>query len=174
MTLVVEDGSVVTGADAYVSVSFVDTYNDSYKNDSTWSASSTAAKERAIRSATAWLDARYNKVWSGYVGVASQPLSWPRYMATDANGWTIDSNSIPLKLQQACAEAAIRAVSDSLLADVATPGSVTLVRKKIGPLETETRYSGASQSVSYPYIDQLLTGLICSSPGSAFGVMERS
>jgi len=51
MALIIEDGTIIANADSYVPIADVDTYNDDYVADATWTALSTTLKEIAIRQA---------------------------------------------------------------------------------------------------------------------------
>lgn len=75
----------------------------------------------------------------------------------------IEALGVPLQVQQAVAEYAVRARGASLLADptAASAGNVTYKREKIGPIEEETRYSGSGATTStikeYPAADRLMS-----------------
>lgn len=167
MALIVETGSIVPNADAYADVAYVDTYEASYKPTSAWTAANTTSKEVAIRQATQYIDSFYRGLWSGLAVSDEQSLAWPRYSAVDAEGFTLASDTIPEKLKQAMAEAALRAISGTLLGDQTTPGGIKKLQVKVGPLMKLTEYAGsASQQASYPMINNLLAGLIISSPDS--------
>lgn len=169
MPLIVEDGSGLTDADAYVSVAEADAYNLSSANSAAWTAATTSAKELAIRQGTAYLDNLYRLRWLGRRFSDSQALSWPRAFVVDEDGFAIAAYFIPTRLKRATVEAAIRALAGSLMADLADPGMVSRVRKKVGPIETETEYVGGNSPIpEYRVIRHLLKGLIHDS-----GRMER-
>lgn len=91
---------------------------------------------------------------------AEQVLEFPR---------TIFSG-IPIALKHAVAEYAERALAGALMPDPytdATGGSLILTRDKVGPIETEQRYSGGVVQIfkKYPAADRLLVGLISSGGG---------
>ena len=82
---------------------------------------------------------------------------------------------MPIGLKRACCEYALRAMSAKLLPDpVIDPTGLGLerTRKKIGPIEKETRYqyqgAGTIRTIirPYPAADALLKGLIRNSSGS--------
>jgi hypothetical protein len=161
MPLVVEDGSGLTNADAYVSVGETDTYNTNFVANSTWQEAGTDEKELAIRKATAYLDNKYRSRWRGRRSNETQALSWPRAYVVDDDGFGLASDDIPTALKNATAEAAIRALTGELMSDLTTPGTIGRTRKKVGPLETETEFVGGSSQVpSYRVIDALLRSLI--------------
>lgn len=164
MSLTVEDGTGKTDAEAYASVSFSDTYHSNMGNSS-WSALTTAQKEEALRRGAQYLDICYSGRWSGVRTSRQQALSWPRAYASDDEGYTIDSNQIPSKVQQANAEAALASVSETLLP--AVDGTISHQREKVGELESETSYVGGKPVVKVrPLIHYLVRGFLNNSLGT--------
>ncbi len=150
MALTVESGLGLADAESYISVADATTRLTSIGSNTAWDALSTTEQEQALRRATAFMEQRYRGRWRGTKLLRAQALSWPRYGAT-ADGYTVDSNIVPTEVANACAELAYRAAAGDLNADQ-TRG---VVRKKIGPLETEyDRYS--SQAKRFPAVDQML------------------
>ena len=174
MALVVEDGTVVPNADSLVSRDYVDAYNTNYVNSSTWAALSDDAKDRAIRQGNQFVVSRYQGCWKGYIVDHEQTMPWPRYYATDAEGIMVLQGVIPEKVKQAIAEISIKAAGTTLFDDQTITGSLTLERKKVGPLEIEKRWSGASVSKVFPIVDRLLSGYVTSTPGGYIAPVERA
>lgn len=71
------------------------------------------------------------------VGGRSQLLQWPRAGAIDRNGDTIDPDLVPVEVEYATYEAALRELTapGSLRPDYVAAQAVK--REKVGPLETE-------------------------------------
>ena len=99
--------------------------------------------------------------------VVPQPLSFPRLQLLDREGLTV--NGIPLKLEQATAEYAVRALSSNLMPDPViddTGRAVFRKRDKVGPIEEERWYEdGATISQlirPYPAADRLLAEYVTS------------
>ena len=159
MALIVEDGTSKTDADALCSVAFADTYNTSYGLVATWDAATEAVKERAIRLGTQFLDEYYKLLWKGDKASFDQTLTWPRTGADDEDDYTIDSDVVPLKIQQAVAELAIRVVNgDDLFTDQDTAGNIEAEKVKVGPIEIATEYSGSgSQESLFTVVDRLVS-----------------
>lgn len=148
MTLVVEDGSGLTNANAYVSVADADARHTLLGN-SAWTGSN-SVKEAAIARATVYMEQAYRTSWNGCRVKLDQALSWPRFDVY-LDGWYLASDSVPDDIANACADLALRALSDDLNADLTR----AVVRKKIGPLETE--YDRASpQSKRFRAVDMAL------------------
>jgi hypothetical protein len=149
MALIVEDGSIVAGAEAYITVSNADTYF-SNRGNATWSALTTAAKEQALRKATDYMGQRYIDRWKGLIVSESQVLDWPR-SGVVVRGYQVDDDTVPDAIQYACAMLAVRASAATLLADE----SRTIRARSIGPISVE--YDPASpQAKKYPEVEKLL------------------
>lgn len=162
MALVVEDGSGKVDADSYVSLAYVDSYNSSRDNDASWEAATDAEKEQAIREATQYLDAEFGTRFVGRRGSKEQALDWPRIYATDRNDYAIDTNEIPARLQQVTAVMAIRAVSETLIADGTTDDTNKVAETiKVGPITVSEEFSPSKQtSKIYSLAAKLLSPII--------------
>lgn len=92
--------------------------------------------------------------------VYPQPLSFPRLGLHDRDGQPVVG--IPLNVQKATAEYALRAISGPLQPDPVTSETgllATKVREKVGPIETETMLAanfGVQIDKPYPAADRLL------------------
>ena len=159
MTIVVEDGTGLSNANAYVSVAAADTYFSDLNNAS-WTGS-TAVKEAAIRKATKYLDATYN--WIGTILSTTQALNWPRTGVTDSQGRDLE-DQVPQAVVDACCELALLSFTDDLVN--VTSNSDYIKREKVGELEVEYA-DGAPIDREYRYVDRLLAGLFNSKSGGS-------
>lgn len=145
MALIVEDGTGLATADAYVDIAFVSDYASKYTTQGpTWDAHDLATQERAIRVATLFLDQTYGNRWRGYRKSKAQALDWPRSLVYDDDDYLIDEDSLPAKLQRACAELALDVgAGEDLDPDLAT-GTAPIVEEssKLGPLAESVKYLG--------------------------------
>lgn len=163
MALVVEDGTGLADAEAYVSRAYVTAYVAAYGlTAAAWTASASGVQEACIRKATQYLDNLYGRSWRGTKRFSVGALSWPRVDAYDDDSFLYASDELPTKLQQACAELAVRAAEGDLLEDPVEAGTVRSTRVKVGPIEEEISYSngGNEPTASYPLVEQLLRALI--------------
>lgn len=151
MALIVEDGSVVEGAQTYCDSSYVDSYATA-RNLTTWTGT-TAEKEAAILNAMVYIESRPYK---GYPTQEDQPLVWPRYEAI-RYGYTVDSDTIPVEVINALCEAAIRQIYGDIMPDLKRGGMIK--RKKIDVLETEY-FEGAPSTTKYQRVDMILSPLL--------------
>lgn len=152
MALVTEDGTGLSTAESYVSVTTADAYW-SARNNTTWAALTTAVKEANLRIATEYLS-RYTGKWRGLRVKTTQALDWPRSEVCVDNV-VIAYNVLPGQLVRAVCELAAKVVSGSLIVDE----SAQVVSESIGPIST-TYAQGARQQTRYAYVDALLAPLL--------------
>ena len=168
MSFLVEDGSGLQNATAYVSVAFVDGYmNDRLRDD--WASLSTNVKQGSIVRATDYIEWRFGTKFRGSRRSESQGLEWPRNSAFDNDDWLYNNplDAVPRQLQKACAEYSLIAArigelapnpplptGDETLDGTAstttesTSGIITAARERVGPLETETKYADLTSAGS--------------------------
>jgi hypothetical protein len=173
MALVVEDGTGLANAEAYVSVAEVVAYASSramaFDNAPTM-------QEAAIRRATAYIEAIYGGRYPGRtVRGRLQALGWPRTEAADADGDLIASNEVPPEIKAAVCEAAIRelATPNNLAPDLERGGQVKSL--KAGSVEV-VYADGATPATVISTIDNALAPLIPRrTPGGlSFGRLNRA
>lgn len=161
MAFTVEDGTGVAGANSYTTVAFADAYFLD-RDNSVWAAiADDADKEGYLIRATDYIEAVFGRRFLGEMAVYTNALSWPRI-----NVENIAENEIPLRLQKAAAEYALRAIDGPLMPDPKvddTGLTVVTTRKAIGPIEKEFRpYGSTSPKLvrSYPAADALIAPLL--------------
>lgn len=149
MALTVETGAGLANADALITLVFADNYHTA-KGTTTWTGED-SLKEAAIRRATAFLSNSYT--WQGVrTKGRSQALAWPRSGVVDQEGYGIAASEIPIEIQNAVAEIALR--------ELVTPGAMTpdfkasdlVKREKVGPIETEYALSNVTADSQRPVL----------------------
>ena len=158
MALIVETGSVVTGAESYISLADALTYHAN-RGNAAWAALSPATiREQCLRKATAYMVGQYRRRWAGYRYISSQELDWPRSFVPLPDEYFggvvayVSNNSVPVEVQYACAELALKASTGDLLVDQ----SQQAIRKKVEGIEIDyDKYS--PQAKRYPAIEAMLT-----------------
>lgn len=168
MPLVVEDGSVVDGAESYVSVIDAAAYAES--RGLAFQPSPEASAEAALRRATTWLDATYRSRFTGRRrNGRAQSLEWPRIDAEDAEGNAISDEEVPVEIVHACCEAAVRELANpgALSPDV-TLGRVMKSASVDGAVSVEFMAVGGveGQRPIASVIDDILGSLIGQRPGT--------
>jgi len=143
MSLLVEDGSGVTGAEAYASDAAAAAYWAKRPQSplaATWTAETDQTKrEGALREATDYLDAELGQSYPGDPKTTTQGKLCPR--AKDCGD---AFNGFPAQLVAACIELAARALTAPLAADTDSNGWVKRVRERVeGVVDTETEYGAA-------------------------------
>jgi len=166
MALIVEDGSIVTGAESYIGVTDADTYH-SNRGNATWAALTTEVKEQLLRKSTDYMVARYRTLWRGYRKTATQSLDFPRsfcylepfvYGAVGAYPFLLADNIVPNEVKNACAELALKANDSALMADIGQ----AVIREKVDVIEVEYDKFSPAQT-RYSQIDAMLSVFLSSS-----------
>lgn len=154
MTLIVEDGSNVAGAESYESVASADTYHAN-RGNAAWAALTTTAKEQALRKATDYMTQAYRLRWDGCRTNSTQALDWPRSLVeikdTNYIGSYVDQNTIPIEIKKACCELA----SMSLDGDLAPNIERETASESVGSISV-SYFQGSTQHTVYRAIDLIL------------------
>lgn len=170
MAFTPEDGTGVTGANAYIDAAFADAYFADRGGNADWTGADTATKQASIVQASDYLDGQYGHRYRGTKSTATQGLLWPRVWAKDDSGDAL--TGVPEQLKRACAELAERAVTGALLPDPPQPvsggapaatGVIVRKRERVeGVVEEETEYahSAMGSEPDYPAVDALLRELL--------------
>ena len=161
VNLIVENGTCVTGANSYISLTDADTYMKN-AGHSTWSALDENTRKSCLINGTLYIDHIYSKYgWYGVRKYPKQELCFPRVEIVDSDGVDLDGQ-IPEVLKKAVCEAAFIATTVSLFSTKDANGAVK--RVKIDVIEKEFfENSTNTNTVDYisPYeiLDALLAGL---------------
>jgi len=168
MSLICEDGSIVTGAESYCSVADASAYHTA-RGNAAWAAlASDTVREQCLRKATDHMEQVYRSRWQGCRVGETQALSWPRY-GVEVEGYAVDSDIVPTEIKNACAELALKASAAELNPDL-TQG---VAREKVGQIEVE--YDKASpQFTRYRAIDALLSPYLKAGGGGCSMGLIRS
>jgi hypothetical protein len=163
ITLVVEAGTGLSTANAYVSDAVCAAYHVEMGN-AAWAAAVVAdARAAAIIQATRYLDRHYLKRWRGSRKSSAQALEWPRYDVVDELGATVGYDSVPIEIKHAACELALRALSATLLADEDRGGAVASVN--VGGAVAVQYEPGAPAGKSYRQVDEILQRVLAREAG---------
>lgn len=160
MAVVVEDGTGLANADAYVSQADTDAYWAARTTNTlaaAWAAASSTLKDSAIRVATEYLDTKYS--WKGLKLSSAQSLVWPRTGVFDELDTELVTQ-VPVGVEKACYELAARALSEDLRADSTQDDFIE--SEKIGPMETKFR-AGSTALPTYRIVNDLVAPYVLSS-----------
>lgn len=155
VALVVEDGTIVNGANSYVTIVYVDTYVSNYHPENTsWAALTEDQKSLYIVRATRFFD-RLLK-WTSVIVDPDQALAFPRKEFKDSEGRVVAEDSIPELIKFVVSEFALEA-SDGTLDD----DFIYLIQESLG--STSDTYSspirvGGSDIVNQFYKELMYYG----------------
>jgi len=167
MSLVVEDGTAKVDAESYITVAAADTHHAALGNTAWAAIATTALKEGYLRQATRYMLQAYRQRWAGVRATTTQALDWPRSCVVVDRYTYLASTTLPADVANACADLALKALAGELNADLTR----AVVRRKVGPLETE--YDPYSpQSPRYRAIDMALAPYLSGS--SAMATLVRA
>ena len=153
MSLIVETGAIVAGAESYISVAETSAFHAA-RGDTTWAIITTAQMEQALRRATDYMVHAYRLRWLGSRVSTAQTLDWPRSLVPIVDSPVcsyVETDVVPDAVKNACAMLARRAAAGPLLDDQER----TKTSVKVGPIETAWA-AGSSQAKKYAEIDALL------------------
>lgn len=166
MSLIVEDGTGLPDAEAYISVADASTYLAA-RGYTAWAALAEAAQEAALRKGADYMGQAYGTRWQGERVSSTQALDWPR-TGVVAYGFDVASDSVPAAVANANAELALRASTGTLSADKGQD----VKRKKVDVIEVE--YMDYSTSgTTYTAVDGMLAPFLNGS-GGAFRKVVRT
>lgn len=162
-SLVLEDGTGLTSSVTYSSVADADSYHYARRNLA-WAQAAIIDREAALVRATDYIDRRWGPRMLGRRLSSAQALEWPRTHVWDEFG-TLRAG-VPREIRMACAEYALRALSDSLAPDPVLSANGRIVRKLErveGAVTEETEYApgfAAPELRPYPLADAMLARLV--------------
>lgn len=158
MALTVEDGSVVSGAESYVTVIQFKAYCDA--RGISYSGLTDTQIEQNARKAWDYLLQKYRGTWKGYRKSALQLGDWPRsfvYLEPFVHGgagsfpFLVDEDTIPLEVKTAQYELMLRVENNDLTSDLGPQEkSVT-----IGPISIEYN-TNSDEQTRYEAVDSML------------------
>jgi hypothetical protein len=164
MTLIVETGSGVAGAESFASVEDALAYHSNRGND-IWATITTLQQEQALRRATDYMGAYYRPRWKGRRVSPTQSLDWPRVgvvldefndsVALSGLGYygviVVPFNSVPVNVVNACCEFALKAAAGELAPDL----DRETTSESVGGISVSYR-AGAPQHIRFRALDLLL------------------
>lgn len=158
MAFIVEDGTGIIDANAYITTDFLKDY---LKERGRTTTKGTSDLQAAIIQATDYIEVNYKTRFKGSIEFPDTPqaLSWPRINVYDANNLLV--SGIPSNLERATAEYADRALTSLLQPDpeIGDQGqALKSYKDKVGPIEEEREFFSSIQKTkrSYPAADNLL------------------
>lgn len=172
MALIIEDGTMPEGANAFASVDEADAYL-SARNIASWPVPASdleqdnnlSAKEAALVRASDYLN---TLAWRGVKADWNWPMCWPRKdVPVPGSDKVIPADVVPVQVKRACMElAALFYAGEDLLAAVERGGRVA--SETVGPIST-SYFDDASNETFYPAVAGLIGDFLTVIPGEAGG-----
>jgi len=172
MAIVVEDGTGLATADSYLSVAGMTTYVAAFmRGNVAWSGATTANQEEWLREGTQALDLLFAARWRGVRSNELQALAFPRRGIKDNDGFTVDADTLPTKIANACAEMTWRAMNvggeDTTTGDstklIADDSDAVIASESVavGGIKSSTSYMGGkSGRTEYRKVAYMLAAFI--------------
>jgi hypothetical protein len=91
--------ALTVGTNSYISVADADVYFSERLHSANWTNAEDTDKEASLIQATRMLDNLFT--WVGTITDPDQSLDWPRTGVYDENGRLIESDVIPVQIEQA-------------------------------------------------------------------------
>jgi hypothetical protein len=164
---IVEDGTGLSNANSYCTTVFGDTYF-SERDNSVWDSFFDDKKQAALIRATDYIEMRFGSQFKGVKYKTTQALSFPSIIVSTPTGdyiydlidpTLVIGITIPIAIQRATCEYAVRSLTGSLTTDDSNLTGMNK-RVKVGSIETETSYPTSQQPIkqfhSYPTADLLI------------------
>ena len=185
--LVVEDGTIVAGANSYNALADISAYA-TFRQDTAavaWLSAGESDQVAAAIIATDYMDTRWS--YSSTIAdpgtdvLAAQDLEWPRLSQYDSRGVLVADDEVPGWITDAHAEYAMRAINTTTFAaqallndQVVQDASGRFIKEtfqQVGPLRKQVKYSESKATrtwASYGNADRILrvSGLVYVGAGS--------
>ena len=160
LTLIKEDGTGLSNANAYANAADGDAYHDGHLYATAWTGATAEQKEAALVMATRLIDSQYQ--FGGVLTDEEQSLQWPREDSRNPDGADfLDSDVVP----QAVVNATCEMARELLIADrTAAPAGEGLKYQNVGPNQT-----GYDKTDTRPIISHVAQAML-----AKFGSLVRS
>lgn len=162
MSLVVEDGTGLSTAEAYCSVAEATAYHAA-RGNTAWQDLASDIQEQCLRKASSYMVGEYRLRWAGSRLTEEQALDWPRSLVPRRDAPTSGyyaNDAVPQEVKDACASLALRASTAALHKDqTQRKSSVT-----VGPIST-TYEAGSKIATTYSDVEAVLKPMLSTSAG---------
>lgn len=150
----VETGTIVSGANSYVSVTEADDYFALDPNfNPVWGAMSDEVKEQLLAWSSRILDQKC--FWTGIPVTTTQPMRWPRRGAYDRDKYLVAETTIPLQLKAAVCEL----LKHARVTDPTVGVDVQSVKRVVADVIEIEFQEGTSQSTVPSILNAILDNL---------------
>lgn len=159
MAIVVEDGSIISGANSFISLADANTYFTANGNPTQWSGATDPVKEGALLAGAKYLRLKFT--YKGSLEDLTQALPFPRSEFFDSEGRTLcGTGVIPQDVIDAQCELALRHIIQDLFLNT-NPSSDRITSKTIG--DSSESYDTKRAINVFALINDLLNDYVLSS-----------
>lgn len=151
MTLIVETGAIVPGANSYASVAEADARHAMSTSADAWDAFDLPVKEQRLVTATRRLDTLFD--WIGQPWHPDQPLGFPRRSRL---GVGMPVSGIPVRLKQATIDLALWLPEEVANSATASAGGDVVQEVTLGPIGIKLAAPSASTTTTTTAVSQLV------------------
>lgn len=163
ITLTIEDGTIVTGANSYADLldAVVVNYFEAHLYATAWTGATDEQKKAALVMATRYLDTLV--VWNGQRVEATQPRAWPRQNVY-LDGDYLAEDAIPQDIIEASLEVALAFLTGNRIADTAKAKGVASIGLGNGALDLQ--FTEPDPVANLPIIPEQVTMMLLRYGGS--------
>lgn len=157
LTITVEDGTIVAGANTYVDPegSAAEDYFDAHLYATAWTGAVLADQQKAVIMATRYLDKLVD--WKGFKVDTAQPREWPR-TGVLINGDELPDDVVPADIVEAVLETALAFLTGNRIADTAKSTGVSSIGLGNGALTLDFNEPDLQRNL--PILPEQVTALI--------------
>lgn len=159
INFVVEDGTGLSDATSYISLADADQYVEDYvANASDWNSAVDDVKKQALNVASQFIDIQYVPL-QGVRIKEEQALNWPRSYVIDRDGYSVDSDIVPKRVEQAAVEVALYFITNGeVYSQLDSEGRLQAQRITIDVITIQKQWSGSNpQSALKSKVDGFLS-----------------
>lgn len=161
MALIIEDGTVITNANTYATISYVTAYCDDRKllmpNGDDVDGESKTDMEAAILRAMVYIE---SKPYKGIKTDRDNPLKWPRNGVEDIDEFAVESDKIPSEILFALARAFYEEIFEPNTLQPNIERDDVIKQEKIDIIVTEYFEFKSPEATQFVIIDSYLKGLL--------------
>jgi hypothetical protein len=169
MALIIEDGTGLPQANAYINAAYVDTYFLGERLEK-WEAAAEGDRENFIISATGYVDIAFE--WQGVRKTPEQGLSWPR-AGVSFDGFPVDG--VPAQVKKAAAETVWLLIEGEEL--YATDSGAEIASEQVDVIKISYREPGNNEQKAasrFDVLNKLLRGFYKTDTSARSGGVSSS
>jgi hypothetical protein len=163
--IIVEDGSIVPGANTYVDPAgeVASNYFDAHLFPAAWTSATLDNRTKACIMATRYIDDLV--AWKGYKVEDTQPREWPR-KDVRLGTYVLPNDAVPLHIQHAVCETALSFLGGDRISDTGKAAGVSSIN--LGNSALELQFNQPDPTRNLPIIPRQVADIL-----EKYGVVEN-